>query len=140
MPWMLSPLRIGFMLMMQAFVEVGARGIFDMLNNMFLGGAGSADPNNFEGGNQGSFFNFMFPLQSDYPWACVCDPALYLKWEQKEAPNVPCRNQADMSAQGVTAYCNPLLHKMNNASRQGLWAFILSCGFAWLGLVMNAAL
>ncbi|CBZ54482.1 hypothetical protein NCLIV_049110 [Neospora caninum Liverpool] len=110
----------------EVFIELRAGGFFDMLNNMFLGGVGSADPANFEGGNQGSFFDFMYPLQTDYPWACVCDPNLYEKWEQKETPHVPCKNQVDMSAQGVTAYCNPLLHKINSAFRPGYGAFVFS--------------
>ncbi|KFH01864.1 hypothetical protein TGMAS_212270 [Toxoplasma gondii MAS] len=110
----------------EAFVEIRTGGFFDMLNNLFLGGAGSADPANFEGGNQGSYFDFMYPLQTDYPWACTCDPNIFERWENKEVSNVPCRNQVDMSAQGVTAYCNPLVHKMNGSFRPGSGASVFS--------------
>lgn len=85
-----------------------------MLNGMFLGGTGDKNPANFEGGNQGSFFNFMYPQATDYPWACVCDENTYKKYEAGEIQSVPCRNEVDMSAQGLVALCNPRNHKMNS--------------------------
>lgn len=99
----------------QVFVELQSKGFFDMLNNMFLGGNGANNPQNFEGGNQGSFFNFMYPHSTDYPWACVCDENSFKKYENKEIEAVPCRNEVDMSAQGVVAFCDPRNHKMNSA-------------------------
>ncbi|PHJ23340.1 hypothetical protein CSUI_002811 [Cystoisospora suis] len=100
----------------KVFMELQSKGFFDMLNNMFLGGTGDKNPANFEGGNQGSFFNFMYPQATDYPWACVCDENTYKKYEAGEIQSVPCRNEVDMSAQGVVALCNPRNHKMNDGT------------------------
>ncbi|PHJ23339.1 hypothetical protein CSUI_002810 [Cystoisospora suis] len=99
-----------------AFVQVRAHGIFDMIGNLFGNGADISNPQNFEGGNQGSYFDFMYPQSTDYPWACVCDENKYKQWEAGEIDAVPCRNQVDMSAQGITAACNPKNHKMNGDS------------------------
>lgn len=97
-----------------AFAQVRATGIFDMISNLFGNGADISNPQNFEGGNQGSYFDFMYPQSTDYPWACVCDENKYKQWEAGEIDAVPCRNQVDMSAQGITAACNPKNHKMNS--------------------------
>lgn len=96
-------------------MQMRSRGVFDMLQNLFGSGMDISNPTNFDGGNQGSFFNFMYPADTDYPWACVCDEHQYKRWELKEIQAVPCRNQVDTSAQGITAACNPLNHDMNAA-------------------------
>ncbi|EPR61912.1 hypothetical protein TGPRC2_212275 [Toxoplasma gondii TgCatPRC2] len=101
----------------KAFAAAGAKArIFDLIKNLFGSGSDITDADNFEGGNQGSYFDFMYPLSTDYPWACVCDEGQYVQWEANEIQAVPCRNQVDMSAQGITAACNPSLHKMNHAA------------------------
>lgn len=62
----------------KAFVQVGSIGaIWDTL----FGGAGAGNAENFEGGNQGSYFNFMYPSDNDFPWACLCDESQYKQWE-----------------------------------------------------------
>ncbi|PHJ23338.1 hypothetical protein CSUI_002809 [Cystoisospora suis] len=98
----------------ESLVQVNAR-IFNLISNLFGNGADISNPQNFEGGNQGSYFDFMYPQSTDYPWACVCDENKYKQWEAGEIDAVPCRNQVDMSAQGITAACNPKNHKMNDS-------------------------
>lgn len=107
----------------QAFAEVS--GIFDIIKDMFGSGTDITDPKNFEGGNQGSYFDFMYPLGTEYPWACPCDENAFKRFEAGEIQAVPCRNQVDMSAQGIVAACNPKNHKMNGAVRVAGVPFLL---------------
>ncbi|CBZ55663.1 hypothetical protein NCLIV_060870 [Neospora caninum Liverpool] len=121
-----------------AFAEVEAQNVFDMIKDMFGNGMEISDPQNFEGGNQGSYFDFMYPQSTDYPWACVCDENQYKRWEAKEIQAVPCRNQVDMSIQGIVAACNPKNHKMNVAERTGdrlyisVWLPATACLAIWM--------
>ncbi|KEP60100.1 UNVERIFIED_CONTAM: hypothetical protein HHA_219742 [Hammondia hammondi] len=121
----------------QAFAEMQAQDIFGMIKDMFGNGMEITDPKNFEGGNQGSYFDFMYPQSTDYPWACMCDENQYKRWEAKEIQAVPCRNQVDMSIQGIVAACNPKNHNMNGAERRGdrfyisLWLPALVCLTFW---------
>ncbi|KYK67222.1 hypothetical protein TGPRC2_219742 [Toxoplasma gondii TgCatPRC2] len=121
----------------QAFAEMHAQDIFGMIKDMFGNGMEISDPKNFEGGNQGSYFDFMYPQSTDYPWACMCDENQYKRWEAKEIQAVPCRNQVDMSIQGIVAACNPKNHNMNSAERRGdrfyisLWLPALVCLTFW---------
>ncbi|PFH37571.1 hypothetical protein BESB_040290 [Besnoitia besnoiti] len=118
----------------QAFAEVGAQNIFAAIKDIFGNGVDITNPQNFEGGNQGSYFDFMYPQSTDYPWACVCDESQYKRWEANETKAVPCRNQVDMSAQGITAACNPKNHKLNDADRHG-GSLLLSVGVPALATV-----
>ncbi|OEH76910.1 hypothetical protein cyc_08248 [Cyclospora cayetanensis] len=96
-----------------SMVEVSSIGSFwDTL----FGGAGAGNAENFEGGNQGSYFNFMYPSDTDYPWACVCDEGQYTQWVNKQVQYVSCRNQVDLSSQNAVAMCNPQNHKINAAT------------------------
>ena len=60
------------------------RGVIGSIWDTLFGGAGTGNAENFEGGNQGSYFNFMYPSDNDYPWACVCDEGQYQQWLNKE--------------------------------------------------------
>ncbi|UKK01110.2 hypothetical protein MACK_001923 [Theileria orientalis] len=62
---------------------------------------------NFGGGNLGAYYNFMYPDNSDYPWACVCNKADFELWLKKEQPYARCRNQEDLSLQDIQANCDP---------------------------------
>ncbi|UKJ88720.2 hypothetical protein MACJ_001965 [Theileria orientalis] len=62
---------------------------------------------NFGGGNLGAYYNFMYPDNSDYPWACVCNRADFELWLKKEQPYARCRNQEDLSLQDIQANCDP---------------------------------
>lgn len=80
---------------------------YNLLGSMF-GSSSSQGTNekNWLGGNRGSFYNYVQPDNDDYPWACKCDGsdmALYLK---KEKNFVRCRNQMDLSLEGIQANCD----------------------------------
>ncbi|CDJ37408.1 hypothetical protein, conserved [Eimeria tenella] len=92
------------------------QGVIGSIWDTLFGGSSTANAENFEGGNQGSYFNFMYPSDNDYPWACVCDETQYAQWANNEVSYVSCRNQVDLSSQNVVAMCNPLNHKMNAAA------------------------
>ncbi|XP_955290.1 uncharacterized protein TA18505 [Theileria annulata] len=81
------------------------------------GGADGKKEENFGGGNLGAYYNFMYPDNTDYPWACICNADDYKLWEKKEQPYVRCRNQEDLSLQDIQANCDP----SNVAAKQDLW-------------------
>ncbi|BAM40977.1 conserved hypothetical protein [Theileria orientalis strain Shintoku] len=62
---------------------------------------------NFGGGNLGAYYNFMYPDNSDYPWACVCNTNDFNLWKKKQQPYVRCWNQEDLSLQDIQANCDP---------------------------------
>ncbi|KAL8424447.1 hypothetical protein Efla_001049 [Eimeria flavescens] len=95
---------------------VQVEGVISSVWDNLFGGAGAGNADNFQGGNQGSYFNFMYPSDNDYPWACVCDEGQYNQWLNKQVQYVPCRNQVDLSTQNVVAMCNPENHTLNAAT------------------------
>lgn len=66
------------------FVDVQMQSVIGGIWDNLFGGAGAGNAENFEGGNQGSYFDFMYPSDNDYPWACVCDEGQYAQWEAKQ--------------------------------------------------------
>uniref|UniRef100_A0A3B0NCW9 Uncharacterized protein n=1 Tax=Theileria annulata TaxID=5874 RepID=A0A3B0NCW9_THEAN len=62
---------------------------------------------NFGGGNLGAYYNFMYPDNTDYPWACLCNMEDFKLWQMKKQPYVRCRNQEDLSYQDIQANCDP---------------------------------
>ncbi|KAL8271511.1 hypothetical protein Esti_004546 [Eimeria stiedai] len=99
---------------------VQVQGVLGSVWDNLFGGAGAKNAENFQGGNQGSYFNFMYPSDNDYPWACVCDESQYRQWLEKKVSYVACRNQVDLSTQNVVAMCNPENHTIN-AAPKGAW-------------------
>ncbi|KAF8817693.1 hypothetical protein IE077_004193 [Cardiosporidium cionae] len=93
-----------------AFIGMQARGVISTIDDLFFGGTSGTKPENWDGGNQGSFFNYVYPDNSDYPWACLCDEVDYAKWVSKTQEYVRCRNQVDQSVQNVQANCDPENH------------------------------
>ncbi|UVC49657.1 hypothetical protein MACK_003767 [Theileria orientalis] len=98
-----------------SFVELG-NPILTAIEVM-KGGADGKKEENFGGGNLGAYYNFMYPDNSDYPWACICNTEDLKLWKKKEQPYVRCRNQEDLSLQDIQANCDP-----NNVTvEQDLW-------------------
>ncbi|EKX73408.1 conserved hypothetical protein [Theileria equi strain WA] len=62
---------------------------------------------NYGGGNIGAYYNFMFPENDDYPWACPCNPQDVILYNKKEQPYARCLNQEDLSFQDIQANCDP---------------------------------
>ncbi|KAF8820795.1 hypothetical protein IE077_004431 [Cardiosporidium cionae] len=81
-------------------------GILTAVKDVFFGGTSNSNPENWKGGNKGSFFNFMYPENSDNPWSCMCDESDLRAYRAKEQKFVRCRNQVDLSWQKVQAYCD----------------------------------
>ncbi|KAF8822594.1 hypothetical protein IE077_003391 [Cardiosporidium cionae] len=81
-------------------------GILSAVKDTFFGGTSNQNPENWKGGNKGSFFNFMYPENSDYPWSCMCDESDLRAYRAKEQKFVRCRNQVDLSWQKVQSYCD----------------------------------
>ncbi|KAK2196049.1 hypothetical protein BdWA1_002648 [Babesia duncani] len=87
-----------------------ARFLSHITNKVFRGQDSGDNPINFLGGNLGSYYNFMYPSNDDFPYACACsEPDLEL-FRNKQLPYVRCRNQEDLSIQDVQANCNPYNH------------------------------
>ncbi|SPJ12722.1 conserved Plasmodium membrane protein, unknown function [Plasmodium sp. DRC-Itaito] len=74
--------------------------------SMFLGGKDNASQN-FEVGNYGSFYMIFGARNTDYPWACSCDPLQLEEYKEKKRSYVLCSNQLDMSIQNSDLFCNP---------------------------------
>ncbi|BAM40978.1 conserved hypothetical protein [Theileria orientalis strain Shintoku] len=98
-----------------SFVELG-NPILTAIEVM-KGGADGKKEENFGGGNLGAYYNFMYPDNSDYPWACVCNTEDLKLWKKKDQPYVRCRNQEDLSLQDIQANCDP----RNVTVEQDLW-------------------
>ncbi|SOV19184.1 conserved Plasmodium membrane protein, unknown function [Plasmodium sp. gorilla clade G2] len=88
--------------------------------SMFLGGKDNASQN-FEVGNYGSFYMIFGARNTDYPWACSCDPLQLEEYKEKKRSYVLCSNQLDMSIQNSDLFCNP----KNGAQYYYLSYFIL---------------
>ncbi|CRG95847.1 conserved Plasmodium protein, unknown function [Plasmodium gallinaceum] len=73
-------------------------------NNLF--GSKESSNENAEIGNYGSFFFIFGTSNTDYPWACVCDPHQLIEYKKKKRTYVLCHNQIDMSIQNSDLICN----------------------------------
>ncbi|EDO07791.1 hypothetical protein BBOV_III002240 [Babesia bovis T2Bo] len=62
---------------------------------------------NYDGGNLGAYYNFMYPDNDDYPWACVCNEYDIKLYREKQQPYARCRNQEDLSLFSFQANCDP---------------------------------
>ncbi|ORM41180.1 Midasin [Babesia sp. Xinjiang] len=62
---------------------------------------------NYDGGNMGAYYNFMYPDNDDYPWACVCNEYDLQLYREKKQPYARCRNQEDLSMFSFQANCDP---------------------------------
>ncbi|CDR96456.1 ATPase associated with various cellular activities (AAA) family protein, putative [Babesia bigemina] len=85
----------------------GAGTIAHGFKRMFTDVDNGTNPINFGGGNLGAYYNFMYPDNDDYPWACVCNGFDLEKYYRKEQPYVRCRNQEDLSFHNYQANCDP---------------------------------
>ncbi|GAW82892.1 hypothetical protein, conserved [Plasmodium gonderi] len=94
--------------------------------NMFLGGKENSSEH-FEVGNLGSFYMIFGARNTDYPWACTCDPLQLIDYKEKKRNYVLCSNQVDMSIQNSDLFCNP-----KNSSRY----FYLSYIFMFLIVIV----
>ncbi|SCP06087.1 conserved Plasmodium protein, unknown function [Plasmodium ovale] len=74
--------------------------------NMFFGGKDNSSEH-FEVGNLGSFYMIFGARNTDYPWACTCDPLQLIDYKEKKRRYVLCSNQVDMSIQNADLFCNP---------------------------------
>ncbi|KAI4835683.1 hypothetical protein MKS88_004896 [Plasmodium brasilianum] len=74
--------------------------------NMFLGGKDNSSEH-YEVGNLGSFYMIFGARNTDYPWACTCDPLQLIEYKEKKRKYVLCSNQVDMSIQNADLFCNP---------------------------------
>ncbi|ANQ06389.1 Uncharacterized protein PCOAH_00007920 [Plasmodium coatneyi] len=81
-------------------------GLHLMKKNMFLGGKDNSSEH-FEVGNLGSFYMIFGARNTDYPWACSCDPLQLIDYKEKKRNYVLCSNQVDMSIQNADLFCNP---------------------------------
>lgn len=81
-------------------------GLSLMKKNMFLGGKDNSSEH-FEVGNLGSFYMIFGARNTDYPWACSCDPLQLIDYKEKKRNYVLCSNQVDMSIQNADLFCNP---------------------------------
>ncbi|KAK1444882.1 hypothetical protein BgAZ_107880 [Babesia gibsoni] len=77
------------------------------LQRMFTDVDNGTNPINYGGGNLGAYYNFMFPDNDDYPWACVCNEHDLQQYKEKLLPYAKCRNQEDLSFNNFQANCNP---------------------------------
>ncbi|GBE59483.1 ATPase associated with various cellular activities (AAA) family protein [Babesia ovata] len=85
----------------------GAGTIAHGFKRMFTDVDNGTNPINFGGGNLGAYYNFMYPDNDDYPWACVCNGFDLEKYQRKEQQYVRCRNQEDLSFHNYQANCDP---------------------------------
>lgn len=94
-----------------AVATVGSQDLRGQFGHAFERIFGDVDsgtnPINFAGGNVGAYYNFMFPDNDDYPWACVCNEHDLKQFQAKEMPFARCRNQEDLSYQNIQANCDP---------------------------------
>ncbi|EUD66477.1 hypothetical protein C922_03111 [Plasmodium inui San Antonio 1] len=87
-----------------SYVQLSALSL--MKRNMFLGGKDKSSEH-FEVGNLGSFYMIFGARNTDYPWACTCDPLQLIDYKEKKRNYVLCSNQVDMSIQNADLFCNP---------------------------------
>ncbi|KJP89007.1 hypothetical protein AK88_01299 [Plasmodium fragile] len=87
-----------------SYVQLSALNLIK--KNMFLGGKDNSSEH-FEVGNLGSFYMIFGARNTDYPWACSCDPLQLKDYKEKKRNYVLCSNQVDMSIQNADLFCNP---------------------------------
>ncbi|GIX62214.1 midasin, putative [Babesia caballi] len=77
------------------------------LRRIFTDEESGTNPLNYDGGNIGAYYNFMYPDNDDYPWSCVCSEKDFQLYQEKKMPYVRCRNQEDLSFHDFQANCDP---------------------------------
>ncbi|CRH03808.1 conserved Plasmodium protein, unknown function [Plasmodium relictum] len=79
---------------------------FNLAGVVPLFGSKDSPKENVQIGNFGSFFFIFGKSNTDYPWACACDPRQLKEYKEKKRNFVLCNNEIDMSIQNSDLICN----------------------------------